>query len=305
MHDPDVVAWEIRRPWPRLERQRGGPRWSLLRRRRPAPGSVPEAEAIASGRDPFPWWKARGWIWLPILAGFRVRFPALVTVWHREPGGRDSGDVCPHYVRWQLPGGEWQHRMVHAWRWHVHHFRLQIHPWQRARRRLLTRCDWCAGRHSRRDPVNMAALSTRERAPWWRGERGLYHHDCAAVAHAHSACLCNRPVLQYGDWGRCRRCRGFRAFGVTMERLQRIRILAAVPAGERDPDAWATVQTLAALESGLPSPMPRPRPRRGLVALRHAVAQAAGRDWCIVCEQAHGPAGWTDDCIPEEAAADA
>jgi len=58
-------------------------------------------------------------------------FPAyhsdFVTIWHRDPGGYDSGDRCKFNGRW---------------RWHMHHWRLQVHPYQRIRT-ALTRCEHC------------------------------------------------------------------------------------------------------------------------------------------------------------------
>jgi len=62
MHDPMVVAFEIRRPWPRRRRLVGRRYW-----------------------------------------------PALITIWHVEPNGHDSGEVCKHSHRWQEPDGTWPH----------------------------------------------------------------------------------------------------------------------------------------------------------------------------------------------------
>lgn len=94
--------------------------------------------------------------------GRRHRSLDLVTIWHRDPSGGD--DTTCRGTRWQ---------------WHVHHWRLQVHSLQRLRRRLLTRCAWCDGRHTKADRVNCSLSWDGPKAPWWRGERGLYHLECS------------------------------------------------------------------------------------------------------------------------------
>lgn len=96
MHDPDVVAFQVRRPWPRRER---------------TGGAKPDQ----------PRWKLGGAFWT--VAGVGIYWPGMITVWHREPGGRDSGEVCKHYARWQDEDGKWQTKMHRGWRWHVWHVR--------------------------------------------------------------------------------------------------------------------------------------------------------------------------------------
>ena len=61
MHDPMVVAFEIRRPWP-------------------------ERQARPFGKTR---WRFRGAFWN--IAGRGLYWPGLVTIWHVEPEGRDSG----------------------------------------------------------------------------------------------------------------------------------------------------------------------------------------------------------------------
>lgn len=195
MHDPDVVAFEVRRPWPQLDRHR--------------------------------------------TFGRRFRFPPLITVWHREPGGRDCGEVCKHWTRWQDADGNWQTKIRHRWRWHVHHWHLQIHPAQKLRRRLLTRCAWCGGRSSKRDPVNISHSWGAPRGRWWQGEPGLYHHDCTSVERAHAKCLCAQPDFGSDgggwprDYGRCRNCGKYRGWKSPPDEADRL--LAALPAGSRIP----------------------------------------------------------------------
>lgn len=192
MHDPDVVAFEIRRPWPKRYKAK-----TIDGRTLPA---------------------QRYW-------------PALVTVWHREPRGHDSGTICKHYRR--LPSGK--AKILHGWRWHIHHWRIQIPPLQELRRRLLTRCAWCGGRHRKGDPVNTSHSWDGPRGRWWQGEPGLYHGDCSAISSAHATCTCDNPEPRYGDHGVCLWCGRFRPYGLTEENLTRARELSAVPAGARKP----------------------------------------------------------------------
>ncbi len=192
MKDPLTVAFEIPRPWPRIDaygtRQaaRNGIRWQLRRY-----------------HDTVIWGRA-------------LRWPSLITVWHRDPSGYD--DITCRGKRWRL---------------HVHHWRLQLHPLQQWRRRLLTRCTWCGGRSVKGDAVNHSHQWDGPRARWWEGERGLFHADCSAIKRAHSTCICEAPILDSGNYGRCARCDRFRPFGITDAHIARTRDLQAIPHGGR------------------------------------------------------------------------
>lgn len=214
MHDPRVVAFELRRPWPR-------------RQSRPL--------SRHTGR-----WEIRGTFWT--LAGRHLYWPALITVWHVEPGGRDSGTVCPHYRTMITPDGP-ETVILRAWRWHVWHWRIQIHPVQQLRRRVLTRCAWCGGRDRKGDPINVSHQWDSPRVAWWRGETGLYHRDCSSVARAHAMCLCKDPGLSNGDYGTCAFCGRFRAWGGTPDAADRA--LAGLRPGARmTPEVRAQVDAV-------------------------------------------------------------
>jgi len=59
-----------------------------------------------------------------------TRRHSFLTIWHRDPSGYDSGDRC-----------KWNGR----WRWHIHHWRFQLHPYERVRI-AFDRCAGCGKR---------------------------------------------------------------------------------------------------------------------------------------------------------------
>ncbi|WP_029923887.1 hypothetical protein [Nocardia otitidiscaviarum] len=187
MHDPDVVVADIRRPWPHITRTKR-----------------PHTRQI-------------GWRCYWYLGSWELYFPSIVTIWHREPGGHDSGTVCK----------------PSTWARHPHHWWIQVPPLQDLRRYLLTRCEWCGGNSRNADPVNVSSQWDRERGPWWRGESGLYHRDCLTVWHSHILCYCDTPDLDHGDYGTCRICGGRRAWRKTPTDLNRA--MADLPVGARMP----------------------------------------------------------------------
>lgn len=227
MTDPLVVACVIRRPWPQRsaadDAKPGQPRWRIRR---------------------------HSAFWT--LAGRGFYWPPLITIWHVEPGGRDPGEVCKQGRRIQRPDGTWESRVLRGWRWHVWHWRIQVHPFQAWRRWLLTRCEWCGGRSRTGDAVNISHQWDRKREPWWRGERGLFHTDCSAIESAHRTCLCANPIhdSELGGWtyGHCARCGKRRGWGTTESELDRMRMLAAIPAGGRDREVYEQVCALAQAE---------------------------------------------------------
>lgn len=160
-------------------------------------------------------------------SGGRRYFPPLITVWHREPGGHDSGTVC----KW---GGKW--------RWHVHHWRPTFPPLQHLRRIVLTRCEWCGGRSRKGDQVNFGSSWDGVRSPWWRSEKDLRHHNCNTVWRASRKCLCENPMLPAAGYGQCELCGKFRAWGADVSEADRM--LASLPTGSRIP-----VETRARLEA--------------------------------------------------------
>ncbi len=172
MHDPMVVAFDIRRPWPtrRAEKVRPGqPRWEVTIYRKHGRDH--------NGWNPRRWWRPGSWSPFVNAFGRRWYFPSLVTIWHVEPGGRDSGQVCKHWV-------DGKHRS--RWRWHFWHWSIQVRPIQTLGRFLFERCIECG----RRYPYGYAPVSHSWSEPggrWFRVQRRAYHHECSALVSLRSA----------------------------------------------------------------------------------------------------------------------
>lgn len=137
MHDPDVVVFDIK--WPL-------PSWRSWRRNR--------AHKRVSGK------------------AYRA---AIVTVWHHEPDGHDSGRICKgmggsdltlHNVRWA-----WTHR-AHLW--------LQWPLWQSLCRRIWTRCAEC-GEPFRRGQATFSHGWNGDGPGWKVRPAGVYHEKCSAL----------------------------------------------------------------------------------------------------------------------------
>lgn len=187
MHDPMAVAWDIPSPIARRERwrERGGKRWGFDVMRRTNPANL--------GQRVYRWWRPKGYTLR--LAGRAYGLRTLATIWHVEPKGHDSGEICKHYIRgerwanyprWKarlnplikvLDGGEWAADL--RWKWHVHHWHIQIHPLQAWRARLFDRCALCGrkGRPNHSHQWDSASLGWRK----WRSREGLYHRECSEL----------------------------------------------------------------------------------------------------------------------------
>ena len=175
MHDPMTVAFEIRRPIPRRPSRpvrEGSPRWELKVYRKRA--------ADHPGWNPKRWWNPRYWAPFQVAFGREWYFPSLITVWHVEPKGHDSGTICKHARKWQDDAGKWHYKVSNRWRWHFWHWHIQIPPFQTVGRFLWERCIECG----RRYPWGYAPVSHQwdgpKRRPF-RIQRINYHHECSAL----------------------------------------------------------------------------------------------------------------------------
>lgn len=180
MHDPMVVAFQIKLPIPRREKYRegvGSKRWTLGRR------TFTNAEHL--GKPVYPWWRPKGYA--PVVAGRCYGWRYFITVWHVEPGGRDSGTVCRHYERWQDDRDQWHSKRKRGWLFHVHHWHVQVSPLQAWRARLFDRCALCGrkGRPNLSHQWDTPGIGWRK----WRSRQGLYHHECSSLVSLRQAAV--------------------------------------------------------------------------------------------------------------------
>lgn len=170
MHDSDVVAFEIRRPWPKRDKTHdakpGKPRWKARYQ-------------WATWRKPW-----NGWMAFWTVAGRGLYWPPMIVVWHREPGGHDSGEICKHHTRagWNETKGVWIVKVSNRWRWHMHHWRIQVPFLGNIRRFFFERCIECG----RRYPWGYATFSHQwdePRGKWFRITHRAYHYECSSLVH--------------------------------------------------------------------------------------------------------------------------
>lgn len=200
------VAFEIVRPWPTVTR-------------------IPEHRLERRRVVGYPWAEL-GWHQFWIVGRWEVYWPAAVTFWTR-----DRVDEPRLRVRFPLL--------------------------RDLRRRWLTRCEWCGGRSRKGDWVNVSGRQDRQRGRWWQRERGLYHGDCSSIEHAKTVCLCGpdggpwESELGGYAYGACASCGKYRGWLSEDERssptypgLHVNRLLAAIPAGERDERVMEVVRDM-------------------------------------------------------------
>lgn len=184
MHDPMVVAHDLVLPipvrvkWKDHDFYTKGRRWALIVSRRTNDENL--------GERVYRWWRPKGYTL--VLAGRTFGLYRFGTIWHNEPRGRDSGEVCKHWTPIE-DASWWQRRRARpgdksvanrAWRWHVHHWTLQVFALQHLRRFMLDRCDEC-GRHY---PYGYAPIGYSWDPPrlhFWQRRTGTCHHECDAM----------------------------------------------------------------------------------------------------------------------------
>lgn len=194
MHDPLAVAHEVVLPIPqraRWKEWRNETLWGFVRARRTNPEDL--------GKPVYRWWRPKGWTLY--FAGRAYGLYTVATIWHREPRGHDSGDICKHHRPADTP--TWKVRLnpflhLHrardipddpaagrawisdtAWKWHVWHWHIQIHFTQKLKRWLFERCVECGRGYS----WGYAPISHQWDGPGprWRPHRVNYHHECSSL----------------------------------------------------------------------------------------------------------------------------
>lgn len=167
MHDPLTVVWEIKSPF-----------WRTL------------------GRDIHRAWRYH---------------PPLVTIWHRDPGVGGDEDSCDWFSRrltkangwWPVDIDElhglpsearraveyvwfrWRHQLGRRrwWqspRWHVHHWKIQIHAVQALKRWAFSRCSAC-GRRFTWGYAPVSHVWGSDGPQWFRSETNVFHCECSSV----------------------------------------------------------------------------------------------------------------------------
>lgn len=174
MHDPMVVAFDMKLPIPKRvkwhDAKPGDQRWMLRVSRRTNPENL--------GERVHRWWRPNGY--QLVLAGRAFGLLGLGTVWHVEPNGHDSGEVCKHWRRWQDDAGEWHSKYLNRWKWHVWHWHIQWFLGGHLRRVLFERCIECGrGFPWGYSPISHQWDSPRSR--WFRIQRSAYHHECSSL----------------------------------------------------------------------------------------------------------------------------
>lgn len=165
MHDPMTVAFDVCLPIPVRRWPSRNKRWHVGMARRNNEENL--------GELVYPFWHPAG-VELH-LAGWRMGLYKLGTMWHVDPTG-DHGPAC---------GTREQNRKW--WRFHVHHWKLQVHPWQTVRRFLFDRCASCGLRF----PFGYSPVSFSwepKRNQWWafwRSAHDLHHDYCSRLVSAH------------------------------------------------------------------------------------------------------------------------
>lgn len=95
--------------------------------------------------------------------------PLDLDIWHREPGGHDSGEVCGYdYGR---TAGQ---RAVFAVR-HWRHLHLRWWPYLHIRRWIVERCDGCGRR-----------FAWRESRCSYQSTDKVWHEPCMSLRHVRS-----------------------------------------------------------------------------------------------------------------------
>jgi hypothetical protein len=162
-----------------------------------------------------PWWKRSQYF-------KRGRWhPPLVTIWHVDPHGDR---------RWPC-GGRTDTRR--RWRFHVHHWKLQIHPWQDLKRYLFERCAACGKGY----PWGYAPV---------QHGKGTVHVQCSRVIGYRVRVERLEEVVRAAVNGYCRT--------LDMEPAEALKVL--LPGSSGDLPAWRTYYTAQSVMGLLDNPAP-------------------------------------------------
>lgn len=173
MHDPMTVAFEIRYPW--VSRRNRNSTSKFLRTYRDSFITIWHVDPEKDGSDD-------SCDWFYSRLGHKEQ--AIVSRLLDNPDDNLRGYFTSSdddHVRWLVgrivqntsrtlrPRPWWQHP-----HWHIWHWRFQVHPYQKARRWLFTRCATCGGRFGWNE--SPCALGWHDRA--------VHHMRCVGVEPA-------------------------------------------------------------------------------------------------------------------------
>lgn len=175
MHSPEVLAFSIYRPWPKIHTKAmrpNTPRWQLSIR----------------------WSKGHGLriSHFAYFNGVELYWPSIIDVWHMEPGGKDALSVCQKVEKDE--NGTWHYSK--GWQFHFWHYKISwsfIYGW---RRWLFTRCAECGGASRKGHVVNVSSggWDGNAKTPLWCGEIKLFHSECysqvSKQTHRHDPAKC-------------------------------------------------------------------------------------------------------------------
>lgn len=175
MHDPLTVAFDIKSPF----RQRPSQFWPKGYRNTFV--TIWHRDPERDGSDDSCGWFIRG---RHLSKRDRDLARRLITnegdniaYWFT---GRDDEEKISHVLGTFAALRRSERRWWRHPRWHVWHWKIQIHPWQQFRRWLLTRCALCGKRFKYGEsPVSLSWHSPKTK--FLRGEVGCYHADCSGI----------------------------------------------------------------------------------------------------------------------------
>lgn len=127
--------------------------------------------------------------------------PLRLDVWHVEPDGHDSGEVCGHWKNTRRA------EIAFALR-HWRHLQLRWWPYRKVRRWLRDRCAECGRRFFWKGDARHGYMGSDE----------VYHDTCMSLRHVRGQLGdLTGHVLGTADWNANRRAE-YRLKGITGER---------------------------------------------------------------------------------------
>lgn len=141
MHSPEVMVFSINRPFPKTYKRYGKARNTVVGFRQ---------------------------FWY--IGSREFYFPSVITVWHNEPNGMDSGTVCRgmggteltwHNIQWAIS--------------HRKHLEIHIEPIRSLNRWINDRCSECGNRFRR----NEARFGYG-----WSDTREVFHNKCMSLRNS-------------------------------------------------------------------------------------------------------------------------